>query len=378
MFIDSFKNTLLIAKTSLDERLVSHKAISQMSQIADLLPTFPSASQALLECHLDSPEPKADFFAAFSTANSGREALARGYQPLTSLNNNPVWSRVFNFCEHWTDTNSPLYQEVDRVWLEFDLVNPQSARISEPSFFFGTAEGIKNETENTASPNGVSDNYGWVTDEALRLLLNKPLPDLVKQNLLTCFNSLPPEGRVFQVGVMLPRKAESQIVRLCIENIAIDNIPDYLSSIGWQGSLAELKSVLADLSSYANFISLNFSVGDIVFPKIGLECYIDKKLRINPKWRLFLDYLVEQQLCTPEKADALLNYPGYSVEKSHQDLWPSNLTNASKFVYPNLKSTFVRILHHIKIVYQPDQPLKAKAYLWLGHLWLSSQGVFEK
>jgi hypothetical protein len=378
MVVDSLKNTLLIAKTGLDERLVSSEAISQISQIADLLPTFPTASQAGLECHLGVSQPTADFFAAFSSSNYGRETLARGYQPLANLDNNPVWSRVYDFCEHWIDTNSPLYHEVDRVWLEFDLVNPQPSKMPEPNFFFGTAEGIKNEAENTVSSGKVADSYSWVTDEALRLLLNKPLPDSVKQKLLVCFNSLPPEGRVFQVGVMLPRKAESQMVRLCIKNIAIANIPQYLSDIDWQGSIAELKSILADLSPFVNFISLNLAVGDTVFPKIGLECYIDKKLRINPKWRLFLDYLVEQQLCTPEKADALLNYPGYSVEKSHQDLWPSNLSNASAFVYPNLSSTIIRLLHHIKIVYQPDKPLKAKAYLWLGHLWLSSRGVFEK
>ena len=373
MTVDSLKNALLIAKTGLDERLVSAEALSQISQVADLLPSFPVASQAGLECHLGSFEPKADFFAAFSTSNRGREALAGGYQPLASFDDNPVWQRVYNFCQHWTDTNSPLYQEIDRVCLEFDLVEPQPSKVPEPNFFFGTADGIKKEAEN-----GKTDRYSWLSDEALRLLLNKDLPDLVKQNLLTCFRSLPPEARVFQVGVMLPRKTESKIVRLCISNIAIAEIPKYLNEIGWSGSVSKLKSVLSDLSSFANFISLNFAVGDTVFPKIGFECYIDKQPKISPKWHSFLDYLVERQLCTLDKADALLKYPGYSVEKSHQDLWPSNLANASILVAPSMRSTLVRFLHHIKIVYQPDRPLKAKAYLWLGHLWLSSKGIFEQ
>lgn len=378
MVADSLKNALLISKTGLDERLVSSDAISKMSQIADLLPTFPNASQAGFECHLGSSEPTADFFAAFSTENMGREALARGYQPLASLNNNPIWNRVFDFCEHWTNPNSSLYQEVDRVWLEFDLVKPQTSAIPEPNFFFGTADGIKNETNYLANTREVANNYSWVTNEALRLLLNKPLPDLVKQNLLVCFNSLPPEGRVFQVGIMLPRKAESQMVRLCIEKIAISKIPQYLSDIGWQGSITEIKSVLANLAPFINYISLNLAVGNTVFSKIGLECYVDKNLKISSKWRLFINYLVEERLCIPEKAEALLNYPGCLAEQFHPDLWPINLSNASAFVSPNLSSTIVKLLHHIKIVYQKDKPLTAKAYLWLGHLWLSSQGIFEQ
>ena len=378
MMVDSLKNAILIAKTGLEEKLVSKEAISEIIKIADLLPTFPTVLQVCLECHLDSSEPKADFLAAFSTSNRGREALARGYQTLANLDNNPVWSRIYDFCEHWTDINSPLYKEVDRVWLEFDLVNPQPSEVPEPSFFFGTAEGIKNEMENTLSSEVVADNYSWVTDEALRLLLDKSLPDSVKQNLLNCFNSLPPEAKVFQVGVMLPRKTESQVVRLCISDIAISKIPQYLSKIGWQGSISEMSSILDKISDFTDYIALNFAVGETIFSKMGLECYNDKQLQIDSKRQLFIGYLVEQQLCTPEKADALLKYPGCSTEKSHQNLWPSNLTNASKFVSPNFRSVIVRYLNHIKLVYQPDRQLTAKAYLWLEHFWHSPQGVFER
>lgn len=376
--VDSLKNTLLITKTGLDERLVSSEELVKISQIADLLPTFPTVLQAGLECHLGSSEPKADFMAAFSTSNCGREALSRSSQQLVSRDNNSAWSRIYNFCDHWTDINSPLYQKVDRVWLEFDLVKPQLSDVSEPSFFFGTVEGIKKEIENSLPANKVSSHYSWITDEALPLLLNKSLPDLVKWNLLNCFNSLPPEGRVFQVGVMLPRKEESRAVRLCISNIAIAKIPQYLSDIGWQGSISDLKSVLADLSRFTDFICLNFTVGNAIFPKMGFECYGSKELQIDSRWELFLDYLVDKQLCTLDKAAAILNYPGYSVAKSYQDLWPSNLTNASKFVCPNLRSMLVRYLNHIKVIYQPHKPMEAKAYLWLEHLWLSNQGVFER
>jgi hypothetical protein len=86
---------------------------------------------------------------------------------------------------------------------------------------------------------------------------------------------------------------------------------------------------------------------------------------------------VKHELCTLEKANALLNWPGYLEEKCNQELWPSNFAKASAFVSPSLKSTIVRLLHHIKIVYQPNQPLQAKAYLWFSHRWLAPNGFFK-
>jgi hypothetical protein len=194
---------------------------------------------------------------------------------------------------------------------------------------------------------------------------------------LTCFDSLPPHGQVFQIGVMLPRQSESNSVRLCVDGISNDQILEYLSNIGWTYPLTDLNDLLSELSQFVDVIRLNFSVKDVVHPKIGLECYIDKQPKNTPKWQLFLDYLVNMQLCTPEKANAVLKWPGYSEEKYYQEVWPINFAKASAFVYPGLKSTIARTLHHIKIVYHPHQPLQAKAYLWFSHRWLSNNGLFQ-
>jgi hypothetical protein len=374
---NSLKNSLEIAGSCLDDKLVSSEALFHISQIANLLPTLPIVSEAGFECHLGSSTPRTDFLAAFTTLNQGRGALVDGCESLASLVcANAVWRRVHDFCTHWADRKSPLYENVDNVWLEFDL-DGQPSEVPEPSFFFGP-RGIRGEEEKPSVPNGISRENNWVTDEALRLLLGNFLPDQVKQKLLTCFESLPPGGEVFQIGVMLPRKSESQAVRLCVEGITNEQTLEYLGNIGWLGSLNELSCLFSELSSFVDVIRLNFAVENIVFPKIGLECYFHKQPQNSPKWRLFLDYLVKNKLCTLEKANALLNWSGYSEEKFYQELWPSSFAKASAFVCPNTKSTIVRLLHHIKIVYQPNQPLQAKAYLWFGHRWLSPSGLFER
>jgi hypothetical protein len=373
---NSLKNALQVAGSWLDDELVSSEALFHISQIANLLPTIPTVSEAGFECHLGSSAPRADFLAAFTTLNNGRQALVDCCEPLASLLcANPVWSRVRDFCAHWADIKSPLYDNVDNVWLEFD-VDGQPSKVPEPSFFFAP-RGIRGEEEKLSLPNNISHMNNWVTDEALRLLFGNSLQDQVKKQMLTCFKSLPPSGEVFQIGVMLPRKSESQAIRLCVKGIANEQILEYLESIAWSAHLNELSVILSELSSLVDDIKLNFAIADTIFPKIGFECYFDKQPKNTLKWQLFLDYLVKHQLCSLEKANALLTWSGYSEEKFNQELWPSNFAKASAFVYPSLKSTIVRLLHHIKIVYQPNQPLQAKAYLWFSHRWLSPSGLFK-
>lgn len=373
---NSLKNVLQFAGSYLNDELVSSDSIFQMSQIANLLPTIPAVSEAVLECHLGLSAPRTDFSISFTPLNQGREALTGYCEPLASLlYTNPVWNRVRDFCACWADIESPLYKNVAHIWLEFDL-DRQPSEVPEPSFFFAPIS-IKKEEEKLSLTKDIFRRNNWVTDEALRLLLGNSLPEQVKKNVLNCFNALPPTGEVYQIGVMLPRKSESQAVRLCVKGITPEQILEYLRSIGWSASISQLSYILSELSSFVDVIMLSFSIENSIFPQIGFECYFDKQPKKSSKWQSFIDYLVKHQLCTLEEANALLKWSGYSIENCNQELWPSNFAKASAFVGPSLKSTIIRLLNHIKIVYQPHQPLQAKAYLWLGHRWLSTKTLFE-
>ncbi|NMG07810.1 hypothetical protein [Brasilonema sp. UFV-L1] len=374
---NSLKNVLQFAGSYLNDELVSSESIFQMSQIANLLPTIPAVSEAVLECHLGSSAPRTDFSISFTPLNQGREALTGYCEPLANLLcTNPVWNRVRDFCACWADIESPLYKNVAHIWLEFDL-DRQASEVPEPSFFFYPIS-ITGEEEKLSLTKNISLTKNWVTDEALRLLLGNSLPEQVKKNVLICFNALPASGEVYQIGVMLPRKSESQAVRLCVKGITPEQILEYLRSIGWSDSISQLSYILSELSSFVDVIMLSFSVEKNVHSKIGFECYFDKQPQNSSRWHLFLDYLIKHQLCTLEEAKALLKWSGYSIENCNQELWPSNFTKASAFVGTSFKSTIIRLLNHIKIVYEPHQPLQAKAYLWLGHRWFSPSILLEK
>jgi hypothetical protein len=118
-------------------------------------------------------------------------------------------------------------------------------------------------------------------------------------------------------------------------------------------------------------VLLDIDVGETVSPKIGLECYFDgnRQPRREPRWGAFLNSLVLNGLCTADKRDALLAYPGYVDEHAHSVPWPSPLRRASQLLGGRSLSTFVRSLHHVKIVYRPGEQLEAKAYLAGNHHW---------
>ena len=101
--------------------------------------TLPSAWEHQLfgfECPLAGPASVADFLLSATVTGGGRRALvALGVVDHTGrLLTEPVWQRVRDFAEQWTDEASPLSTGVDNVWLEFDVANWRSPVPSETCF----------------------------------------------------------------------------------------------------------------------------------------------------------------------------------------------------------------------------------------------------
>lgn len=370
----SLADYLRLVRPDVSTDLISPENWLNINALAQVLPSSITSFFGF-ECRLGVKEAHADFLICADAAQAGRKVLASDNDSLTLpgfLMEHEVWSQIHNFGTHWNTDTSPLYQQVRNVWLEFDI-NGHPGNIPIPSCFFGP-EPIYSHPPDTGE-RVLFHSHQWVTQTALKLLLDRNLPSKVERQLLNCFDLLPGSAYVFQIGVMLARKCD--FVRICIRNISPEQILDYLAKINWQGSVSDLKSILTKLSSFVERIDLDIDVGEVIFPKIGLECYLDKQPKYEPRWQLFLAYLVETGLCIPEKRDALLAYPGYIREKSNQESWPSGLLKLSQFLGSEYERVFFRGLHHIKVVYQPEIPLEAKAYLSANHSLLSPQFVSQ-
>lgn len=346
--------------------LFSAHACSNIRSIARHIPGLATFFFGF-ESPLGIIDARADFLLCFKPTESGREILSGQHDRLHLPNSffiAPAWQRVQAFCQTWADPNSSLYNKVENTWLEFDIEENQPA-IPLPSFFFGTYNAIQAKMP--------PHQHQWVTGNALKCLFNNTLSIDIQRQLLTCFNALPNEAYVFQVGTMLARNTDA--IRICIRNIAPEQVVPYLIDVGWSGSAEELNTIVERLAGVVDRVDLDIDVGASVYPKVGLECYLGLQPQYEPRWAHLLNGLVEKGLCVPEKQKALLAYPGYNHERINTEVWPKQLLKMSALMGPRYLSMLIRSIHHIKIVYQPNTPLQAKAYVAITHHFLDTAAV---
>ena len=97
-------------------------------------------------------------------------------------------------------------------------------------------------------------------------------------------------------------------------------------------------------------VLLHVDVWDAVKPRMGMEFFFARRPQFVGCFEEdgFLDQLVAMQLCTPEKRDALLTWPGSTALSFPHAFWPTVLQ---------------RRVNHVKLVCTPEAVV-AKAYLF--------------
>jgi hypothetical protein len=363
--VPSLTNYLNLVKPFVSDRLIDADGWADIEAIAQYLPSQLTNFFGF-ECRLGVEAAKADFLLCIGAGDRGQDLLT-GREPNDAfpdrLFEQPVWDQIRNFVTCWHDQTSTLHQHVNNIWLEFDVTG-NLAQLPVPSCFFGS-KSIRNDVSPGHS-DAASDAHTWVSRTAIRLLKGRSIPPGVERQLFRCLHALPDGAHVFQVGLMLARNSDQ--LRLCLRDISPVQIGDYLSQVGWSGSICNLQSLLQNLSNFVERIDLDLDVDETgVAPKIGLECYLSVQPKFEPRWSSFLNYLVGLSLCLPQKQEALLAYPGFVREKTHREQFPSDLLKLSQFLGSGHEIVFMRGLHHIKVVYQGDRPLEAKAYCWVTH-----------
>lgn len=369
---NSLTDYLKVLRPKISEQLISTKNWSNINSVARFLPSGITSFFGF-ECRLGIKEARADFLICADTNGAGRQILANNDNYLIKLPelllSDPIWNNIHKFSKDWNRETSPLYERVNNVWLEFD-VDRAVTDIPLPSCFFGPEP-----IHSTSSSSNLSHPQRWITQNALKLLIDRDISPQVESQLFKCIDLLPSEAFVFQIGVMLSRK--SDLIRICLRNITPQEILEYLRKIDWKGSFEQLELLLNQISDLTQRIDLDIDVGENVKSKIGLECYLNRQPKFEPRWKNFLDYLVEKQLCLSEKRDSLLAYPGYIRQKDYRDLWPGNLLKLSQILGTEYERIFFTGLHHIKITYQESKILEAKGYLYARLSSLSPQFITQ-
>lgn len=343
----SMQDYLKIVTPNLHSDLVSLEALSHIQSLTE---TLPSLSLAGFECRLGANQSRVDFSISLPrlTMNLPQQFLVH-----------PVWQFFQNLCQDWTEPTSLLYQEVKRVWMEFDLDSEQ-LQVPLPCIFLQFESGSVRNAE--------------TLNQIAHRLLGQVSP-LVESNLRQCVDSLPAEATISHLGTMLSR--QSKAVRVNAKGISPEQLSDYLIQIGWSDPTKTFSILISTLSKLVDSIILSFDVGDTILPRIGLECFQNNQPHVEPQWQPFLNYLVETGLCDPAKKNALLAWTGISQRSSVPDLWPDNIGFGDRFLGSRAFSIFWRNINHIKIVYQPGILLEAKGYLAFGHSWVAPDALMR-
>lgn len=347
MWLYSLKDSLQPIKSHLTP-IISKEAIEHLDSVSRYFPDAISSTYGF-EYRLQPSDSVVDF--AFQVSETGREILA-GLNPHIhlpeSFGKHPVWQQIQKFCANWSDPSSLLHYYISDLWLEFDSKldgNAGTTNIPVPGLFFGVTS--------PASNSGISFSYPWIWERALPLLLGTTLPGALKEKFIDCIKHLPPQTSIFQVGLMFSRTVEA--IRLCLVGSPLKLLP-YLTQIGWTGSIEEVEKLVSSMSPYVDNIILDIDIGEQIHPRIGIEgIYLTRyQACVNGQWQSLLDYLTSQGLCAKETRDALLKYSGYTLAK------------------PLHQRIYVRGLNHIKLVYQPGQPIAAKIYFGAMHQPISA------
>ncbi|AFZ23929.1 hypothetical protein Cylst_1654 [Cylindrospermum stagnale PCC 7417] len=306
-------NLLKIFASRLGSEVVSGESLTKIYALTQRLPIF---ENILLECRLAVNNPQIDI----STM-----VLNHDIHLPKNLLKHHVWKRLQTICEDWANPDSFLNEKLREIWLEFDLHGKPSDQPI-PGIFL-----VLNLAAN------------WDENLLLQMaqnLFENQIKSKLATNLKICFDTLTDTAKIIYLAAMLSRNTD--ILRLNISGLPQDKLAIYLDKIGWNGSVSELEEIISKISAFTDTIVLSFDVGETVLPRIGLECYLLDKPQDEPRWQLFLDYLISQGLCSLAKSKAVLAWTEFQ---------PQELNVSANFTICT------------KIVYQTGMPLEAKAYL---------------
>jgi hypothetical protein len=345
----SLSETLEFIEPHVSGNLVSPTAYSHIKTIANALPD--AMSSYYIECRLGPNKTQVDFLMCTTVSDGGREVLA-GNNETKRLGDAPVenllWCRIYDFFKHWAKPASPLYNQVPMIWLEFDNVNEPPPKMPLPCVMFCVdPEYLEGPRQSSSTGHFNPQKCKSVTQIGCELLLGHALSPQSKQNLFACFDLLPVGGYLIHISVMLPRKP---VVLKVYASVPKNQLLKYLTRIGWTGSTADIETILTTFCSSINEVKIDLTVGETIAPKIGIvfsEVPINTPGQNDAGYQNLLDLCVENGLCTAEKRDSLIDWPGFSRNLFTNYTWP---TRFSRWV-------------DIKIVYQPEHPLEAKGYL---------------
>jgi len=285
------------------------------------------------ETRLGADQPQVDF--SFNVKWPQRRQLATVAHPFID---NPIWARLYSLILYWNMPDHPLHDRLESIWFEFD---GNAEHIQIPGLCF-------NAVENNLSPHPTplwKHNPDLFFQQVFPLLTGQPLDDSVLSQVRWCIDQLPAEVEISYLCAMLSRT--EYCPRLLLEGFSPDSLRAYLRRIHWSGDWRALDNLLEQHIATVDEVCID--IGEQVLPSIGIESRgVQSALKESERWKRILEPLVNDGLCTPEKAKGMISWLGASV---------------GQLPFHHTTMYMWRIIDHLKFVIAADGALQTKAYL---------------
>jgi hypothetical protein len=324
---------LAVLAPHLREPLFSPEAVARLSRLGSSLP---GECRGILEVRLASGAPAVDLSLRLRTADQARGMAAR-LPP----------SPVRDFLTRWSAPEDAL-SPVRAVWLELDLDRDWNEEAP-------PAPVLCARLPRDPAP-------GWLLDTLLPALTGRPLSPERRRLILTCLDLLPSAARLLYVFDLQARGSDA--VRLEIFGMAPAEILAFLRDR--VPATATSAETVLPLFAGVDRLHLSFDLTEEILPRVGIEGSFPRQPSREPRWNAWLDRLVQRELCSAAKRDAVLAWPGYDTFWSAPQGWPAAEIGP--------RGVCLRALSHLKVVCRPEHPPEAKAYLVFGPPDLSSDG----
>jgi hypothetical protein len=333
--------------------LAGSESIALLETMTGVVPAFAALG---LECRLSGDgRPVLDLQLG---ATAGREATAatRGLSRALERDELPdAWEPVYRLCREWQSPDSALGRAVAEVWCELDVI-PGAATIDltavVPSVFvvFKPVE----EIERMAA-----------IDRALDVLVGGDAAEPLRAAVDRCAAASPDGAWVSHIGVMLGRSVKA--LRIHVSGVPLWALGDYLAAVDWPGDADRAIAAAGLLLDRGDWLVLCLDVVGELLPRLGLECGFNQRWGLDPRWEPLLDRLVDAELSSVEKTQALLSWPGI-ITPAAPVPWPDALITAGLSMPAHKLGVVERRLSHVKITVGPHEPPSAKAYFGAGHV----------
>ena len=313
--------------------------------MSDKLPAELALALVLCEYRLDKTSDQVDI--AFTQDSSlGNKELLRTLTLPESAAGYEEWKKAQEF---FRNMEPELWNCLRHFWLEFD------AEHLVPSLFLTMPPSVPL----------VGTRYSLLL-KLIEGLSSRNSIKPISRTIDAIFEKLGENAPIPIAGWMFPRNNDH--IRLLISCQSTDDIATTLEKLGLQERADSAATVLEPFADLAEYFMLSIDIGEKISRRVGFEVYNFKRFE-KPEAQRMLEVLVEQNLCTEEKKEALERWPGSEWLSASLEKWPEDLRKAYFASFASRQFLSFRHINHIKILLPPDNPPMAKAYLASGYGW---------